>query len=84
MVSTRSSTELVFLAPDEVLARRREVAAVWTWVSDERVGAILPRHAARDAFTFVAAVDSAGRIVGFAYGYCGGRASGGTTPCAPR
>ena len=71
MVSTRSSTELVFLAPDEALARRHEVAAVWTWVSDERVGEILPRHASRDAFTFVAAVDAAGRIVGFAYGYCG-------------
>ena len=30
------------------------------------------RHAARDAFTFVAAVDAGGRIVGFAYRYCGG------------
>jgi ribosomal protein S18 acetylase RimI-like enzyme len=72
LASTRSSVELVRLAPDEVLARRREVAAVWTWVSDERVGEILPRHASRDAFTFLAAVDAAGRIVGFAYGYCGG------------
>ena len=72
MVSTRSSTELVRLAPEEVLARRAEIAGVWTWVTGDRVGEILPRHAARDAFTFLAAVDSGGHIVGFAYGYCGG------------
>lgn len=45
---------------------------MWTWVSDERVGEILPRHLGRDAFTFLAAVDAGGRIVGFAYGYRGG------------
>jgi len=72
LVSTPSSTELVRLEREEVLARRAEIAGVWTWVTDDRVGDILPRHAARDAFTFVAAVDAGGRIVGFAYGYCGG------------
>jgi ribosomal protein S18 acetylase RimI-like enzyme len=70
LASTRSSAELVALAPAEVLARRAEVAAAWTWVTDERVREILPRHAARGGFTFLAAVD-AGRIVGFAYGYRG-------------
>jgi ribosomal protein S18 acetylase RimI-like enzyme len=72
LVSRPSSTELVRLARDEVLARRGEIAAVWTWVSDDRVDDILPRHAGRDAFTFLAAVDPAGHIVGFAYGYRGG------------
>jgi ribosomal protein S18 acetylase RimI-like enzyme len=72
LVSRRFSTELVRLAPEEVLARRAEIAGVWTWVSDDRVGEILPRHTARDAFTFLAALDTGGRIVGFAYGYCGG------------
>jgi ribosomal protein S18 acetylase RimI-like enzyme len=72
LVSRLSSTELVRLEADEVLARRAEIAAVWTWVSDDRVGEILPRHAERDAFMFVAAVDAGGHIVGFAYGYCGG------------
>jgi ribosomal protein S18 acetylase RimI-like enzyme len=70
LASTRSSAELVRLAREEVLARRAEVAAAWTWVTDERVREILPRHASRDGFTFVAAVDE-GRIVGFAYGYRG-------------
>ena len=41
MVSTPSSTELVRLAPEEVLARRAEIAGVWTWVTDERVNEIL-------------------------------------------
>lgn len=44
---------------------------MWTWVSGERVDEILPRHAERDEFTLVAAVDEE-RIVGFAYGYRGG------------
>jgi ribosomal protein S18 acetylase RimI-like enzyme len=71
LASTGSSTELVRLGPAEVLARRRELAAVWTWVTDDRVREILPRHAAREGFELVAALD-AGRLVGFAYGYRGG------------
>ena len=55
-----------------MLARRAEIAAVWTWVSHERVTEILPRHMGRDGFTFLAAVDAGGHIVGFAYGYRGG------------
>ena len=70
MASTRSSTELVRLAPGDVLARRRELAAVWTWVTADRVDEILPRHAARDGFTLVAALED-GQIVGFAYAYRG-------------
>jgi ribosomal protein S18 acetylase RimI-like enzyme len=70
LASTRSSVELVRLEPAEVLARRAEVAAVWTWVTEERVREILPRHAAREGFSFLAAVD-AGSIVGFAYAYRG-------------
>ena len=54
-----------------MLARRAEIAAVWTWVSDERVDDILSRHTGRDAFTFLAALED-GHIGGFAYGYCGG------------
>jgi len=70
LASTRSSVELVHLAAAEALARREEIAAVWTWVSDERVREILPRHAERPGFRFVAAVDE-GALVGFAYGYRG-------------
>jgi ribosomal protein S18 acetylase RimI-like enzyme len=70
LASTRSSTELVALAPVEVLARRDEVAAVWTWVSADRVREILPRHAGRPGFTFLAALEGS-RLVGFAYGYRG-------------
>ncbi|HET7045420.1 MAG TPA: GNAT family N-acetyltransferase [Gaiellaceae bacterium] len=33
----------------------------------------LPRHAARDAFRFLAALDEEGAVAGFAYGYTGGR-----------
>lgn len=32
---------------------------------------VLPRHAARDGFRFLAAVDDDGALVGFAYGYTG-------------
>lgn len=70
MASTRSSVELVRLGPEETLARRAELASVWTWVTEGRVDEILPRHAARDGFALVAAVDE-GRLVGFAYGYRG-------------
>jgi ribosomal protein S18 acetylase RimI-like enzyme len=70
LASTRSSVELVHLAAAEALARTNEIAAVWTWVSDERVREILPRHAGRPGFAFVAAVDD-GAIVGFAYAYRG-------------
>ena len=57
---------------DELLARHRaEVAVVWTDATRERVGEILPRHAARDGFRFLAARSSAGALAGFAYGYIG-------------
>ena len=57
---------------DELLRRHRaEVAAVWTDATRERVGEILPRHAAREGFRFLAARADDGRLAGFAYGYVG-------------
>ena len=58
------------LSPREVLARRDEIARVWTWVTPERVDEILPRHVERRGFRFVAAT-SGGRLAGFTYGYLG-------------
>jgi ribosomal protein S18 acetylase RimI-like enzyme len=49
-----------------------EVREVWLDATDERIGQILPRHAERDGFRFVAARAPGGRLAGFAYGYRGG------------
>jgi len=59
------------LPPAEVLGPAlHEIAAVWTWADEVRVDEILPRHAARDGFRFIAArADRA--LAGFAYGYLG-------------
>jgi ribosomal protein S18 acetylase RimI-like enzyme len=57
--------------PEAVLRRRREIAQVWTWTSEERVEEILPRHVGRRGFRFLAARNESGTLVGFAYGYLG-------------
>jgi ribosomal protein S18 acetylase RimI-like enzyme len=67
---------IVHLGADEVLGPgRADVEALWRRVwpatTRERVDEILPRHAAREGFRFVAAVDE-GSLVGMAYGYLGG------------
>jgi ribosomal protein S18 acetylase RimI-like enzyme len=54
-----------------VLARTGEIAEIWPAASRDRVGEILPRHAERGGFRFLAAEDG-GRMVGFTYGYLGG------------
>jgi ribosomal protein S18 acetylase RimI-like enzyme len=69
-------TELELLSADDVLgAHRSEIEALWRRVfpgaSDERFVEILPRHARRTAFTFVAARAADGTLAGFAYGYEG-------------
>jgi ribosomal protein S18 acetylase RimI-like enzyme len=70
-------TELEALSADEVLgAHRAEIEALWRRVfpgtSEERFDEILPRHARRAAFGFVAARADDGALAGFAYGYEGG------------
>jgi ribosomal protein S18 acetylase RimI-like enzyme len=65
------------LSADEVLGpRRAEIEELWRRVfpdaTDERFAEILPRHARRNGFRFLAARDEAGELVGFAYGYAGG------------
>jgi ribosomal protein S18 acetylase RimI-like enzyme len=40
--------------------------------TDEWAREWLPRHAERDAFRFLAAVEASGEVAGFAYGYTGG------------
>lgn len=69
--------DLERLSADEVLgAQRAEVEALWRRVfpqtTDERFAEILPRHATRSAFSFVAARTADGSLAGFAYGYEGG------------
>jgi ribosomal protein S18 acetylase RimI-like enzyme len=69
--------ELQSLSADEVVgARRAEVEALWRRVfpdtTEERLHEILPRHAIRRAFRFVAARSDEGALAGFAYGYEGG------------
>jgi ribosomal protein S18 acetylase RimI-like enzyme len=59
------------LAAEDALARRDELAVIWTDVTADRLGEILPRHAARDGFRFLVAEED-GQIAGFAYGYLGG------------
>jgi ribosomal protein S18 acetylase RimI-like enzyme len=60
----------------DVLGRSRaEIEDLWRRVfpetPDERFEEILPRHAERTAFRFLAARTDAGRLAGFAYGYEG-------------
>jgi ribosomal protein S18 acetylase RimI-like enzyme len=55
----------------EVLSLRRELAEIWPDASRARIDEILPRHAARDGFRFLAAFAD-GRLAGFVYGYRGG------------
>jgi ribosomal protein S18 acetylase RimI-like enzyme len=65
----------VELGAGELLQDRRpEIEQLWLDVwpgTSDRLYAILPRHARRPGFRFLAAQDR-GRIVGFAYGYVGG------------
>jgi ribosomal protein S18 acetylase RimI-like enzyme len=66
-----SSIELTALGASEVLARQGEIAELWPEPSQDRLAEILPRHAARHGFRFLAAVDDEGRLAGFVYGYHG-------------
>jgi GNAT superfamily N-acetyltransferase len=68
--------ELQRLSADDVIGPRRvEIEALWRRVfpdtTEERFAEILPRHARRTAFTFVAARTHDGSLAGFAYGYEG-------------
>jgi ribosomal protein S18 acetylase RimI-like enzyme len=63
--------EIRELAGADVLALRREIAEIWPEASRDRLGEILPRHAARDGFRFFGAFEGS-RLVGFVYGYHGG------------
>ena len=72
---TAGGARLVHLSADEVLGARREQiealwARVWPGTTRERFDEILPRHAGRRGFRFVAALED-GELVGFAYGYLG-------------
>jgi ribosomal protein S18 acetylase RimI-like enzyme len=49
---------------------RREIPQVWIGSTEERLREILPRHAGRAGFRFLAARD-ARQLVGVAYGYLG-------------
>ena len=71
-----AGARLVELAPDDVLGpARSEIQALWLRVwpqtPPERFDEILPRHASRRGFRFVAARDD-GELAGMAYGYLGG------------
>jgi ribosomal protein S18 acetylase RimI-like enzyme len=57
--SAREMSSLLGVIPD-----------VWIGASEERLRQILPRHAERDGFRFLAA-RADGRVVGLAYGYMG-------------
>ncbi|HEY7708356.1 MAG TPA: GNAT family N-acetyltransferase [Gaiellaceae bacterium] len=68
--------ELHELEPADVLGPQRvEIEALWRRVhpetTAERFAEILPRHAARSGFRFLAARDEGGRLAGLAYGYEG-------------
>ena len=65
-----TNVRIVELRARAALARRRELAPLWPEASRDRIDEILPRHAARDGFRFLGALDD-DRIVGFVYGYCG-------------
>jgi hypothetical protein len=73
----RSSMEIVELDARAVLGRQRgEIEDMWRLVfpetTDERFAEILPRHADRRGFRFVAARADDGALAGFAYGCLGG------------
>jgi ribosomal protein S18 acetylase RimI-like enzyme len=67
-----TDVEIVEFETATVLARRREIARLWPEASRDRIDDILPRHAERDGFTFLAALDEDGMLIGFVYGYRGG------------
>jgi len=60
------------LHPQEFLALRPEVRALWPEASRQRVDDILPLHAERDGFRAVVEHAEYGGLAGFAYGYRGG------------
>ena len=71
-----TSPAIVHIAAADVLgSRRADVEALWLRVwpatTRERLDEILPRHARRNGFRWVGAVDD-GTVVGMAYGYLGG------------
>jgi ribosomal protein S18 acetylase RimI-like enzyme len=73
----RSSIQITELDAPAVLGpQRQEVEELWRLVfpatTDERLAEILPRHAGRTGFRFLAAHDAEGRLAGFTYGYHGG------------
>jgi ribosomal protein S18 acetylase RimI-like enzyme len=59
------------LSPREALRRRAELAPLWPEASRNRIDEILPRHAARNGFRFLAAFGHDERLAGFVYGYRG-------------
>jgi ribosomal protein S18 acetylase RimI-like enzyme len=71
--------ELEWISAADLIARHRdEVAEVWGQTMGggrdklrERIDVILPRHAGRDGFRFVASRAEDGSLAGFAYGYLG-------------
>jgi hypothetical protein len=68
--------ELQAVSADELAgANRAEIENLWRRVfpdtAEERFEEILPRHAQRAAFRFLAARTEDGQLVGFAYGYEG-------------
>ena len=66
-----TGVEIVELAVGVVLERRRELARLWPEASRDRIDDILPRHAERDGFRFLGAIDEDGSLAGFVYGYRG-------------
>ncbi len=65
-------------AAELIASHREEVAQVWGQTMGggreklrERVDVILPRHAGREGFRFVASRAGDGSLAGFAYGYVG-------------
>jgi ribosomal protein S18 acetylase RimI-like enzyme len=73
----RSSIQITELDAPAVLGpQRQDIEELWRLVfpatTDERLAEILPRHAGRRGFRFLAARDGEGRLAGFTYGYRGG------------
>jgi ribosomal protein S18 acetylase RimI-like enzyme len=72
-----SSIQIAELDAESLLGlHRHEVEELWRLVfpatRDERLAEILPRHAGRRGFRFLAARDGESKLAGFAYGYFGG------------
>ena len=65
------AARLEWVRPREVMRLTRELPAVWADVTEERLEEILPRHARREGFRFLAARTEEGRLAGFSYGYLG-------------